>query len=304
MAFQIRPVSGYSELERFVATRNEVFPDDPETAEMLALVRASELDHVDVAAYEGEEMLGTGMLAGDPASLDSTHPFVEVTVPERHRRRGIGTALLRRLSEHARGLGKEGLECEARGHDEYSIAFLDRRGFVEQGRARKFVLDLHEADARDAPSPPGVELVMLSERPRLVERMYEVATITHPDLGGFQARHADNFLEWQVYQLGSPLLALEMTPVALSGEQVIGFATLIRGTDGRSAEHRMAVVLPEWRRQGVATAMLRAQIVAAKRASLETLVAWERSEHAGRTYGHKVGFQPRGETIRFRGPLL
>jgi len=31
MAIEIRPVSGYADLERWVATRNEVLPDDPDS---------------------------------------------------------------------------------------------------------------------------------------------------------------------------------------------------------------------------------------------------------------------------------
>ena len=50
--------------------RNEVLPDDPDSAQMMALVRASELEHVDLLAYEHDEVVGTGMLAGDPTSLD------------------------------------------------------------------------------------------------------------------------------------------------------------------------------------------------------------------------------------------
>jgi N-acetylglutamate synthase-like GNAT family acetyltransferase len=104
---------------------------------------------------------------------------------------GLGTALLRGVSNRARRLGKDGLECESRADDDYSIGFL-----------------------------------------------------------------------------------------------------------------KMAVVLPAWRRRGIATTLLRAQIAAAKRAELETLVAWERSEHVGRMYGAKLGFEPRTTTVGFRGPLL
>jgi hypothetical protein len=48
VAIEIRPVFGYSDLEQWVDARNEVFPDDPHTAEMIALVRASELEQVDL----------------------------------------------------------------------------------------------------------------------------------------------------------------------------------------------------------------------------------------------------------------
>jgi GNAT superfamily N-acetyltransferase len=303
MPIEIKQVSGYEELERWVATRNEVLPDDPDSPEMMALVRASELDHVDLLAFEDGEVLGTGLLAGDPASVQSSHPYVEVTVRERHRGRGIGAALLRDLSERARRLGKDGLVTESRAHDAYSIAFLERRGFVESGRSAKYVLELSRYEEPDAPRAAGVEVVMLADRPDLLSSMYEVARTTYPEVGGYQAKQADSLHEWQLYHLGSPRTALDMTPLAVANGEVIGFATMIVQAGGTSAEHRIAAVRADWRRRGIATLLLRTQLAAAKRAGLETIVAWGRSGHAGQPYGTKLGFELETETISFRGPL-
>jgi GNAT superfamily N-acetyltransferase len=303
VTIEIRAVSGYAELERWVAARNEVVPDDPDSAEMMALVRANELDHVDLLAVDEGEIVGTGMLAGDPASVGSSHPYVEVTVPERHRGRGVGASLLRELSERARRLGKEGLVTESRAHDTYSIAFLERRGFVEQGRSAKYVLELASYEESDPSRSEGVDVVMLADRPDLVAGMYEVAKATYPEVGGYQAKQAESLHEWQLYHLGSPGTALDMTPLAVANGEVIGFATLIVQADGRTAEHRIAAVRADWRRRGIATLLLRTQLAAAKRAGVETVVAWGRSEHAGQPYGIKLGFEIQAETIAFQGPL-
>lgn len=303
MTFEIRVVSGYSDLECWVDARNEVLPDDPDSAQMMALVRANELDHVDLLACDDGEVVGTGMLAGDPASMSSTHPYVEVTVREPHRGRGVGTALLRELSERARRLGKEGLDTESRAHDAYSIGFLERRGFVELGRSAKYVLELSTYEEPEASQTEGVDVVMLADRPDLLPGMYEVARATYPEVGGYQAKQAESLYEWQLYHLGSPGTALDMTPLALANGEVIGFATLIRRADGRTAEHRIAAVRADWRRRGIATLLLRTQLAAAKRAGVETVVAWGRSQHAGQPYGTSVGFEIQTETIAFRGPL-
>jgi len=303
VTLEIRAVTGYSELERWVATRNEVLPDDPDSPEMMALVRASELDHVDLLAFEDGEVLGTGLLAGDPASVQSSHPYVEVTVRERHRGRGVGAALLSDLSERARRLGKEGLVTESRAHDAYSIAFLERRGFVESGRSAKYVLELSRYEEPDASRADGVEVVMLADRPDLLPSMYEVARTTYPEVGGYQAKQADSLHEWQLYHLGSPGTALDMTPLAVASGEVIGFATMIVQAGGTTAEHRIAAVRADWRQRGIATLLLQTQLAAAKRAGLETIVAWGRSGHAGQPYGTKLGFELETETISFRGPL-
>ena len=303
VAIEIRAVSGYADLERWVAARNEVFPDDPDSAEMMALIRASETEHVDLLAWADDRVVGTGMLAGDPASAGSSHPYVEVTVGPSHRGQGVGSRLLGELSARARRLGKEGINCEARAHDDYSIAFLERRGFVETGRAAKYVLDLARYDDAEPVTLDGIELVLLSDRPDLLQGMYEVAQATFPEIGGYQARQARSFHEWQLYQLGSPRTAFDMTPIAIAAGETVGFATLLRGLDGRSVEHRMAVVLPHWRRRGLATALLRVQAAAAKREGFETMIAWGRSDHRGSVYATRIGFEPQAETIAFRGPL-
>ena len=303
MTVEIRPVSGYEELERWVEARNEVLPDDPDSAQMMALVRARELDHVDLLAYEDREVAGTGMLAGDRASLESSHPYVEVTVRAGYRGRGVGSALLRDLSERVRRLGKEGLACESRAHDDYSIGFLERRGFTATGSAAKYELELDAFDGVEPTPPEGVSLAMVADRPDLLEGMYRVAELTFPEMGGYQARQATSFHDWQLYHLGSTDVVLDMSPLALAADQVIGFATLSRRPGSRTAEHRIAAVLPEWRRKGIATLLLRAQLAAAKRSSIQTVIAWSRSGHAGAVYGTRLGFAPRAETIAFRGPL-
>ena len=303
MGFEIRQVTGYAELERWVAVRNEVVRDDPMSAHRMALIRATELDRVDLLACEGGEPVGTGMLAGDPNSLESSHPYVEVTVPPQHRGRGIGTALAEALSVHVRALDKEGLHCDAREHDAYSIGFLRRRGFVETGRIPLLALDLATVEAEEPAPPEGVELAWLADRPDLLEGMFSVAAETYPEHGGHIAKEAGTLQEWQLYELGDPRLLFDMTAIALAGDSVVGFATMIRLPDGITAAHRITTVLPDWRRRRIGTALTRAQVAAAKRAGLSMLTVWQRTDlirrlHVGR------GYRPRAVSIDFHGPLL
>jgi ribosomal protein S18 acetylase RimI-like enzyme len=303
VALDIRHVTGYAELERWVATRNEVIRDDPVSANRMALIRASELGRVDLLVCEEGEPVGTGMLAGDPNSLESSYPYVEVTVPERHRGRGIGTAIARALSQHVRALGKEGLHCDAREHDAYSIAFLVRRGFTEVGRIPLLALELADVEPEAHDPPEGVELTWLADRPDVLEGMFGVATTTYPEHGGHIAKEAGTLQEWQLYELGDPRLLFDMTAVALAGEAVVGFATMVRLPDGVTGAHRITTVLPEWRRRRIGTALTCAQVAAAKRAGLGTLIVWQRTELTRRLH-ESLGYRPRAVSIDFHGPLL
>ena len=303
MTIEIRPASGFEDLERWVAARNQVVPDDPDDATMIALLRASLLEHVTLLALEDDQVVGTGMLAGDPNSLESDHAYVEVIVPERHRGRGVGSALLSELSERVRRLGKHGLHVDAREGDTYSIGFLERRGFVAQeDPADHVVLELDRLEPPDALPPDGVSIHWLAERPDLMVAAFEVAAETYPELGGPISKQAATLHEWQLYELADPQIALELTPVAVAGDEAVGFGAL-RLIEGRNVGvHRITVVRPAWRRRGVGSAMTRMQVGAAKAASLERLEAWPWTNLQKCLYA-RLGYHRVGASIDFFGPL-
>jgi GNAT superfamily N-acetyltransferase len=303
VGIEIRQVLGYEELERWVELRNEVVPDDPVSANRMALIRASELARVDIMACEDGRPVGTGLLAGDPRQLESTHPHVEALVPERYRGRGVGTALLKALSRYVRAAGKEGLHLDAREHDPYSIAFLKKRGFVEVGRLPLLALDLVRADTPGARPPAGVELTWLADRPDVLEGMFRVAEATYPEHGGHIAKEARTFQEWQLYELGDPRVLFDMTAIALENDAVVGFATMVRLSDEATAAHRITTVLTDKRRQGIGRALTCAQIAAAKRAGLRELTVWQRTDLIRRLH-EGLGYRPTAVSIDFHGPLL
>lgn len=303
MTIEIRPAEGFEDLERWVATRNEVVPDDPDDATMIALLRASLLEHVNLLALEDGDVVGTGMLAGDPNSLESDHAYVEVIVPERHRGRGVGTALLSELSERVRRLGKQGLHVDAREDDGYSIDFLKRRGFVEQEHpADHVVLDLAGVESADAAPPDGVSIHWLADRPELMASAFQVAAETYPELGGPISKQAGTLHEWQLYELADPQIALELTPIAVAGDESVGFGALRVIDGGKIGVHRITVVRPAWRGRGVGSALTRMQIAAAKQASFERLEAWPWTDLQKRLYA-SLGYERVGASIDFFGPL-
>jgi GNAT superfamily N-acetyltransferase len=301
-SIEIRPASGYADLERWMETRNEIVPDDPGDPGMLALIRAGELEHVNLLAWRDGEVVGIGMLTADRIALESEHPYVEVMVPERHRGHGVGTAILADVSERARKLGMQGLHVDARAEDAYSLGFLERRGFVEQYRSDRFVLELAGVDPVDPAAPDGVSIHWLAERPDLVPAAYRVAAATYSELAGPVSRLAGTQHEWQLYELGDPRVAFDLTPVAMAEDEAVGFGILLSAENGTFGMHRVTVVLPGWRRRGVGSALTRAQIAAAKRASLERLEAWAWTD-VQRSLFASLGYTARAASIDFFGPL-
>ena len=133
--------------------------------------------------------------------------------------------------------------------------------------------------------------------------MYDVAVVTYPELGGHRARHAESFTDWQVYELGSPETLLEDVPVAVAGERAVGYATMRRLLDGTTAELRTVVVLPARRRQGLATALVAAQLVRAREAGIARVTA--RVRHTSPSgFFTALGFDVAEGTILLHGPLV
>ena len=301
MPIEIRQVSGYEELERWVAARNEVVPDDPETVALKVLLRASQDTRVDLIAYDDGEVVGTGLLAGDlgtprsPGRLSSSYPYVEVTVPARHRGRGVGTALLQEFSDRVRRRGKDGLQVEARSDDAYSLAYLERRGFVEVDRWTKLFLELDGHEPVEAIVPPGIEIAWLSDRPDLLDGLFALAVESGRDSTGSSRA-------WRVYELGDPRIRLDLTAIALDGGDVIGYTTFLFAAE-RIGCHRVLTVQPAWEEREIGAALTRAQIAAAKQAGFATLFTWARPGQQEGFY-ETLGFEPRTERIDFRGPLL
>jgi GNAT superfamily N-acetyltransferase len=299
VAIEVRQVLGYDDLGRWVATRNETRPD-VSTVEMTALLRATELDHVDLIALQDGEPVGAAFISGDPRSVQSRRPYVEVTVPPRHRGRGVGAALLAALSRHARALKYEALRCTAQADDAHSIGFLERRGFAVTRRTDELVLAL---DAElDPPPAPAFELVWLSDRPELLSEMYAVAAAAAEHRPDFAAGFVRSEAEWRTYELGSPLVRLELTALACSEDEVKGYAI---GQDVPGEDvlyHRAIATRPGSDERSVTEALLAAQIEAARRAGIAAVLALPWNEPLERVYAD-LGYRSRRTWIEFEGPL-
>jgi GNAT superfamily N-acetyltransferase len=299
VAIEVRQVLGYEDLGRWVETRNETGPD-VSTVEMTALLRATELDHVDLIALEDGNPLGTAFVSGDPRSVQSRRPYVEVTVPHRHRGRGIGSALLAAVSRHARALRYEALRCTAQADDAHSIAFLERRGFTVTRRTDELALALDAAP--EPPAESALELVWLSDRPELLSEMYAVAAEAAAHRPDFAAGFVRSEAEWRTYELGSPLVRLELTALAHSGGEMRGYAIAqdVPGED--TLYHRAIATRPGDDERSVTEALIGAQIRAARAAGITTVLALPWNEPLERVYAD-LGYRSRRAWLEFEGPL-
>ena len=303
MTIEIKPVSGMEQLERWVAVHNEVRPDDPATAEAKALIRAEESERTDLLAYLDGVPVGTAMVTGDVQTQETGRPWVQVDVLPSYRGRGVGDALLRAASDHARQFGRVGFTCDASADDAYSLGFLQRRGFIEHRRWEKYELDLDSHDGVAPATPEGVEITCIADRPALLAGMHGVAAEVYPALGGHIGRHAESFVGWQAYTLGGPAALLDLALIAVAGDDVVGFTTA-KAFDAATAELQMVAVLPPWRGRGIGTALVGSQVARANGTRTGRLIAWVPAVTGPGHVYRRVGFDQVRGAVELRGPLL
>lgn len=293
----VRAVAGEPDLAEWVRLRNEVDPHEAATVDEMA------------EAHErgrGELLLLLADLDGEPVACSTavrsesmpTSCFVLPRVLPAARRRGVGAALLRAGSEHARALGCEQLASRVDGADEAARAFAARFGFVEADRQVELVRAIGE-DESPPTLPSGVELSKL--RPEHVEGVRIVARHAGADMPLPQPASEDLVETW-IGELTSGTAAF----VALANGEVIGFAGLAdRPARGACAENNLTAVRRDCRGRGVAVALKQALVHWASEHGYTELQTWTQDGNAAmQAVNERVGYRPGLVSVTLRGPLL
>src|SRR6187200_642866 len=129
---EVSPVADEVEEQLSLDAYAETWPHESFGLPEVQAFKASLLDYADLLAREDGAVLGSGFAALFPGLPES--PRVMITVPPRHRGRGAGTTLYSAISDWARERGLETLEAVLTDDDSDSLAFAERRGFVEERR--------------------------------------------------------------------------------------------------------------------------------------------------------------------------
>jgi mycothiol synthase len=186
--------------------------------------------------------------------------------------------------------------------DEESIRFVEHRGFVEIERQKEVVLDLAAADVQAPRAPDGIAIVSRAERPGLERAEYELGRAAGRDIPGLDGTHEASFEEWRSFAVDRPGVDPELCFLAIAGDDLVGSAGIV--VIGGIAYHGLTAVAREWRGRGIAEALKRSQIAAAKARGFTRLVT--ESQHANlpmRRLNEKLGYEPVPGSIVYRGPL-
>ena len=300
---EVAPVAGEIEEQLSLDTFLETWPHESYGLPEVQAFKASLLDHADLLAREDGAVLGSGFVALFPGLPES--PRVMLTVPPRNRGRGAGTALYAAISDWARERGLQTLGGVVPDNDPDSLAFAERRGFVEDRREKGVALDLTAIEPPRAQSPPGVEIVTWAGRPELVHGMFEVSVEASPDVPGYEDEEHQPFEAWLEHDMQGPGDRPEATFVAVAADEVVGYAKFsISSTSTTSAYHDLTAVKRAWRGRGVARALKAAQIGWAKAKGYELLRTTNDERNTPmRRLNEQLGYRPWIGRLFLRGPL-
>ena len=294
----ISPAETDADLEAMVYVRRLVSPEARPTVPSLRFNLESKPELVYLVARLADERVGCAFVEAWTRFAAS-----DVAVVPEFRRRGVGSALLAQVSAHARRLGKDRLQGEIKESDTESRKFLERRGFEQVGGEQAVVLHLDGIEPPDVAPPPGVRVVSRVEEPDRLEQMYVVGAQADEDIPG--SAGVQTFEQWRAHEIDKPTRRPELCFIAFAGDEVVGYAAL--QVFGDEAHHGLTATRRDWRRRGVASALKRAEIVAAKAAGFRRLVteSEERNEPM-RRLNEKLGYVPAPEwsTAVMQGPLV
>ncbi|GAA0593693.1 GNAT family N-acetyltransferase [Kribbella sandramycini] len=280
---EIRPVESDADYEAWRQVRIAALPYErcPSVAELRAQEAPGRL--LVIAEADGQ-VVGHGLA---DRSSESGRAAVAPRVRPEARRQGVGTALLRALTEHARAQGHTVAGTTV--DDDGSFAFAERFGFTESGRQVEQVRAIGAEPS--PPAPTAYEIVSVAERPELWARAYDqVAVPTFPDMATRSPLQV-TAEEWATEWINDPAAMF----VALDGADVIGVAGLMIDTDQpQRAEVAYTAVRRSWRGKGVAATLKRTSMAWAAQNGITEIYTWTQegnadmrrlNEHLGFRYG-------------------
>ncbi len=249
--------------------------------------------------------VAVGSAVGAISAQRPDRVFTLVTVLPEQRRRGAGSALYKAISAWAAGQGLSELEVPVLDNDPESLAFAERRGFVEERRELGVVLHLSEIAPPAVEPPDGVEIVTWAERPELIRGIYEVALEALPDIPGSEDDEVEPFEDWLAHDMQGSGDRPEATFVAVAGEEVVGWAKFsLTAAQPTTAHHDLSAVKRAWRGRGIAGALKAAQINwAIANGYKELHTRNEQRNEPIRRLNARLGYRPGIGRIYLVGPI-
>jgi mycothiol synthase len=291
---ELRVVESSADLETWAEVKSAVVPNEPVTAEQL--VASNEEGRLLLLAERDGVAVGCGIAA--PSHFGG-RAFVAARVLAEHRRRGVGTELVRALSKHARSLGRDGVNAFVYADEPHSIAFAERLGLAEADYQLEQVRAIGDEPAPELPA--GLEVMPVAgRRDELLAAAWPVALEAYEDLP-VPGEVTYELEEWLREQATRP----EGSFVAYADGELVGWAGLCAHANGdATAEHGLTAVRRDRRRHGIGRALKQTQLHWAAQNGVVELVTWtQKGNEAMQALNRSLGYVDKSKVITFQGPL-
>jgi mycothiol synthase len=291
----LRVAESSADLETWAQLKSAVVPNEPVTAEQL--VASNEEGRLLLLADRGGVPVGCGIAA---RSSFGGRAFIAVRVLEEHRRQGIGTELLQALADHARPLGRTGINAFVYADEPHSVAFAEHLGLTEVDYQLETVRKIGDEDAPELPE--GIELVRVGDRREelLHAAWHAVALEAYGDLP-LPGEVSFELEEWLRDEASRP----EGAFVAYENGEIVGWAGLSTHANGDAvAEHGLTAVRRDRRGRGIGRALKSAQIHWAAQNGVVELISWtQKGNEAMQALNRTLGYVDNSKVLTYQGPL-
>jgi len=261
----------------------------------------------DWLAFLDGEPVGVGSCSLNLGMEEDTAAFATACVLPHARRRGVGTALYKQVSAHARSLGKSELMTWGYEDDAGGVAFAELHGFVVVRRIPALRLVLDGCPRPTVDLPEEIAIATLADNPELAQGVWETASEAMPDIPYYSIpMSAGSLEEFAARSFAGPKYIPEATFVAVREGEVVGYAQLAWMSRAAGiADHAMLAVRRAWRGRGIAKALKAQQITWALDNGLSELRTGNDERNASaRAVNANFAYTPLPEQIGYRGPLL
>src|SRR6478609_6405931 len=261
----------------------------------------------DWLAFLDGEPVGVGSCSLNLGMEEDTAAFAIACVLPHARGRGVGTALYRQVSAHARSLGKSELMTWGYEDDAGGIAFAELHGFVVVRRIPALRLVLDGCPRPTVDLPEGIAITTLADSPELARGVWETASEAMPDIPYYTVpMSAGSLEEFSARSFAGPSYIPEATFIAVRNGEVVGYAQLAwRSRAAGIADHAMLAVRRDWRGRGIAKALKARQIAWALDNGLTELRTGNDERNASaRAVNANFAYESLPEQVGYRGPLL
>jgi ribosomal protein S18 acetylase RimI-like enzyme len=217
----------------------------------------------------------------------------EVHVHPDHEGCGLGTRLLAWTESQARAAGSHDLGQTVNDANTAATALMHAHGYRPKATQWRLEIDLPTAEPA---VPRGIEV-----RPFLPGDELATYRMAEDAFMDWQERHR-SFEEWSQLTIARDMFAPALSPLALDGERLVG-AVLSLDRPGSEGHVERVAVDREYRRRGIAQALLRQAFASFARVGKRTCALWTHSETGALGLYERAGMTVRHSSTHVRKPL-